>query len=217
MGKIIFYICILLFGSHIEGKTFILNETFYLDSPVASLDLTKECPKLSTLYLDYDPQSDWRLLRDYYLNQNNDLGLSKNKNLKHVEIYATELFPFFLKSYLPQVTSLYTYAMSSHWEALASFPNLKRITCIARAPLVELATYNPHITTIAMWTSQFEYFSNEELKAISQLKELKNLKYEINWNRKDGILIQEKQKEVKKLFPKINIQLIMNEPHKEND
>lgn len=218
MSKI-YFLCtfiFLLFGS--LQATFILNDTLYLNSSESSLDLSKEHPKLSGLLIEYDHKSDWHLLRDYYLSQTTDLGLCNNKNLRHIEIYATELFPFFLTTYLPQVISLYSYVNSSHWEALSSFPNLKKISCLDRAPFEELAIYNPHISTIEMWTSQFKYFSDEELTAIAQMKELKNLKYECNWSSINANSVIERQKEMQQLFPKIKIQLIMHEHQdEEND
>lgn len=208
---------LLLFGSLDAG--FIHNDTIFVDTPESSLDFTKKCPKLSWFMIGYvhNFTKDWPLVRDYYLSQTTDLGLRNNKNLKHIDILSKELVPFFLKTYLPQVSVLSSASINS--DALSAFPNLKKIICYDcydRAPFEKLAIYNPHITTIEMSTWHFADFSNEELIAIAQMKELKNLRYEF-WFNIDPNIVIEKQKELQLLFPKIKIELIMTPNNKDEE
>lgn len=201
--------------------SYISSGNAFINRAETSLDFSKEHPYLEGIYFDFRTSlnKERTQLEHFYLNQTSDLNLSKNKNLESIWIHNTaKILQFLQKSYLPQVKRLYIHPSPnfwdyidvfpcSNWDYLAAFPNLRTLVSDSQLSLDHLVCYTPLLETLEI-SGIVSDFTEKELDAIAQLKELKKFTY--NFEVFDSLLtippdVQEIEQKMRTLFPYIEI------------
>lgn len=179
MYKILLSISLCLLFYTAEAATEVGRNFILVDHVETNLDFSKEFPRLKYLKICGSSGDDCYAMREFYLNQTSDLGLSKNRNLKNLMIieYNPYMLDFlFLNCYLPQVNSFTYWGWDvGNWEFVKALPNLRELDIASSgyAPWELFAKYNLHLRSIVMsWPGPL---SSSEITAIAKLTKLKSI------------------------------------------
>lgn len=170
--------------NHGEGTTYHKGVLCIKNIPRKSLDFTKKYPKMKTLVFFEGNVAAECKLEKFYSNQNSDLGLSNNSNLRSIEIFYTSINGVLKNSYLPQVTHLqirprYYNVPYFDLNVLHAMPNLKSLHWdVERVPeeegdfekIISFTPFLEHFSLGELWFS----LTDRNIELLSQLHNLKS-------------------------------------------
>lgn len=157
-----------------------------LNKPQPSLDFSNQFPEMETLVF-YNGNCHDKRLKEYYSQQDSDLGLSNNSNLRSIGIFQTNIDGVLLNSYLPQVTHLtffgFEVANDPHvdFNFLRAMPNLKYFRWqIGAVPKhkddwEKIISHGSSLEHIYLGIGLSKGITDEDIYSLSQLPNLKKL------------------------------------------